>query len=149
MNRRGFLKMFAAGAVAATTNPVHFLAPAGGWTQSTPGGLWRSKTPAEIMYDVSAALTGTWANYEAIPDQIWIPSSQLDKFAAIYALCRMPGESDASLSIRIGDRDRLSNEVPAMQAASRTPLRDLLSPAWPRPISNRRRRIHLEHLSRS
>lgn len=31
MNRRSFLKMFAAGAAAAATNPVHFLAPVGGW----------------------------------------------------------------------------------------------------------------------
>lgn len=31
MNRRSFLKMFAAVSAVASTNPVHFLAPAGGW----------------------------------------------------------------------------------------------------------------------
>jgi len=136
MNRRSFLKMFAAGAVAATTNPVHFLAPAGGWTQNTPGGLWAAKTPAQILADVNAMLTGTWANYEAVPDRIWVPFGQLDRLGAIYALCRMPGESDASLAKRIGDHDRLSDEVPTLQATSRPSLWDFLSPTGTGPIAN-------------
>ena len=31
MDRRGFLKLLAGAGVAAATNPVHFLAPIGGW----------------------------------------------------------------------------------------------------------------------
>jgi hypothetical protein len=35
MNRRNFLRSFLGAAVVASTNPVHFIAPIGGWSSPT------------------------------------------------------------------------------------------------------------------
>lgn len=65
MDRRRFLKLFSAGTAVIATNPVHFLAPPGGWQRTesgliafanAPGTAWSSKTPEEIMKDVSEML---------------------------------------------------------------------------------------------
>lgn len=50
MNRRGFLKLFGNAAIVASTNPVHFIAPIGGWTSDViinPNGL--SETAVEAI----------------------------------------------------------------------------------------------------
>lgn len=49
MNRRRFLNLLGGSAALAATNPVHFLAPAGGW-RTTEGGLSFLRTELELVY---------------------------------------------------------------------------------------------------
>lgn len=73
MNRRSFMSMFGAGLTSVAVNPVHFLAPVGGW---------HGKRTYSFK-DVSGPLV---FGAPRPADVIW--------------LCRTPGESDAQLRRR-------------------------------------------------
>jgi hypothetical protein len=79
MNRRSFMSMFGAGLTSVAVNPVHFLAPVGGWRG---GRTYSFKDVSGLYLSPDPLVLGAlWPD-----DVIW--------------LCRVLGETDAQLCKR-------------------------------------------------